>query len=305
MAPPGVRGASCRDWDRGLDCGFREDRFHIVAAWVWGASVLLYVPLTARLARENARWARPAQATGLVTLASALRGLDHVVYLRSDGTSGYGTFMGPATVLIVLALNLVVALWADVVRTKPQAHEAERWLYRLQGISRGVVVVQVPTSIYNSFQVSHGWGYGDEDTWPVDFDRWVPVYAGVGICTMGVGLSVVAVLMYRVSVHLRLQGSSLHTVVLINLAEQVVYDVFYILIAVLYFIADFDANGIFQAIVYYLGHLVGLWVMHAQIIAFFFVCREEDPFRSEDQLAKLLDGGQAGKAEDGVSIGRL
>ena len=105
---------------------------------------------------------------------------------------------------------------------------------------------------------------------------------------MGVGCSVVAVLMYAVSKRLKLEGSSLHTVTLLNLGEQIIYNLLYPVIGVLYFYCDFDANGALQALVFYLGHLVGLWVMHAQVVAFFFVCAVDDPFRSDEHYAELL-----------------
>jgi hypothetical protein len=307
MPPPGVRGAQCRAWDRGLDCGFREDRFHAVAAVVWFTTVLVTIPIALRLARHNkSHCARPAVVLHFVTLASALRGLDHTVYLLSDGASGYGTFMGAATVLLIFAVETAISRWADVVGVKAHREanrEAKRRIWAAQLTMRLVVLMQVPASLYNSFQASYGWGCGNwssicaPSTWH-SFDEWVMIYVMVGVCTLGVGCSIVALLMYAVSVRLKLYGSSLHMVSVLNLGEQVLYNVIYATLGVLYFVADFDANGVrdfdshgfYQALLFYLGHLVGLWLMHAQVVAFFFVCAVEDPFRSDEHYELLLEG---------------
>lgn len=312
MPPPGVRGEHCRDWDRGLDCGFREDRFHAIAAFVWAASVFVSIPFALRLARHNkSHCARPAVVLYLVIIASALRGLEHTVYLWSDGESGYGTLMGLATALLIFAVEIAVSRWADVVGVKAHSNrEVKRRIWAAQLTMRLVVLLQVPSSLYNSFQASYGWGCGNWATicapssWH-SFTEWVMIYTMVGVCTMGVGCSIVAVLMYTVSVRLKLHGSSLHTVTLLNIGEQVIYNLVYAGLAGLYFVADFDAYGVYQALVFYLGHIVGLWLMHAQVVAFFFVCAVEDPFRSDEHYARLLEGGDKPQTEVSPTIGYL
>ena len=69
---------------------------------------------------------------------------------------------GLATALLIVAVDIAVARWAAVVSAaaKSNLREAEQQLRAARVIMRAVVFLQVPTSLYNSFQASEGWGCG-------------------------------------------------------------------------------------------------------------------------------------------------
>ena len=89
---------------------------------------------------------------------------------------------GFATALLIVAVDIAVARWAAVVSAAAKSNlcEAEQQLRAARVIMRAVAFLQVPTSLYNSFQASEGWGCGTSAAIAV------LISAGMGGGTIGV-----------------------------------------------------------------------------------------------------------------------
>lgn len=289
--PSGVRGFNCpSSWDRGLDCNFDERSFHITATVIWAATAVAFGVFTGRVAWQNRPgcWHRPTRCLIFVTAASVLRGLDHFLYLLR--LVGFGTYHGIADMLVLFALWSMVQMWEDVMtglaRRQGTLEEVAGQIRKVRYVTTAICVLQCPVSLYCSLQTSNGWNTRDE--WITSFQTFMYLYFTSGYLTVGFGMTFTAVTMWKCSKKIHAESTAIHRVSLLNLCEQLMYDVALVTVAALYFHPDYDKKGSLQAACFGIGTLFAVWIMQGQIVLFFLACRSSDPFRCEAELSKLL-----------------
>jgi len=281
-----------------MDCAFNVRTFYITLAVIWSLTIVAFLSklLCGKVPTGTARSCLILTMTSAAfSLIEAILFLTKVPFyenMEKDTTDANHALSYTGTIFLSVALALWASLWCDVAGALAGPRSAQdtsikQAVSQLSMVRRGymvVAVLHVPICILRTFtEFKIGLQFWEST---LIWTAWLFISA----CCV---FTVFAVQMWLfVAKHLnnvkdteKVQG--LRLVTMVNLVEQMVYNLFLAAVGVLYFPEHSNSFGNIQLA--YFTLLFGLyWMLHAQVLFFFLVVKPNDPFHSKPDLEMLM-----------------
>jgi len=305
MAVGQVKGDECGPWRRGLDCNFSEDLFLELTGVVMLITAGTFIWKACRRSTAGHLPGSAARRCLLLGAASsvcyALDGLSAAVLPDPIAAPTYpyrvGTAMTLATILPVFMLRTFVRLWVTVTRSLIELSKASAASGECSGGAGGRhgLALRCIACAYDFWAFVHVPAAAvmtcSRYSWGPSFDIVILCWIGWSILTAVCLNSVLAVLMWHVvrqALGSFQRAASLRRVTLVNLLEQVLYNLIFTTTIALYMPDAYHSYGAVQAGVY-VGVFLLAWLVHAQVLLFFTVCDPNDPLYSDQGLQALVE----------------
>jgi hypothetical protein len=289
-----VYSRRCAEYERGQDCAFNQKTFYDIttAAWVLTALVCFWKAYRGHSkARTKACW-----CLGLTGISSMFNAADGFAYLVdvSDHGSRFPwahhhmlAFLG--SIFLVIALACFSWLWCDVAaalgKQGTEDHRDVELTHRLIRFGMLIIaIVHVPIAVVRSL----GW------TESIDMTTVLLVWTAWNGLAAACLASVFSLMMWFVTYrHLRHgpHAKGLRCLSWINLGEQVLFNIVLILVGCFYFSDDYQRLGAVQA-KFFASYFVLYWLMHLQILTFFFAVDVNDPLYCEEGFRGLMESNE-------------
>lgn len=279
---------------KGRDCAFDEATFTIVFAVLWILTALPLLAWAMPCLRKQWSASRLARASLLLAAASAVCSCaDQILHLKAGRLAGieqtYGnmTLWGVGSIFLVFAICVFSCVWCDVASALAKLHAPERQSARIISIVRFtyklMAALHVPFAALLSMHDYEFMRASFQEGWYMVWGAWLLF----GTCVVLSGLA--AAQYYIARFHLGdLDGArSLQEIALINLVEQVFFDIFFVVYVTLYQ-SDNSESGSNIAAYHSVGFLT-YWAMHVQVVLFFAILGPTDPLYSQGDLDSLME----------------
>lgn len=281
------RVGDCDAGMRGVDCAFNAALYFAVTAVVWILTALPLLAWATPCLRRQWSASRTARVSLLLVAASALCcSVDGVL---ASTTVGYGnqTLWTVGSILLVFGICAFSTTWCDVASALSGLHAGDQgWghlIVRARLTYKWMALLHVPFAMM--FSVHDYRDFVSHET----FDTIVMVWGAwlvFGTLFVLSGLACVQCYIARVCLAGVDGARSLQETALINLIQQLFFDLLIVIYAALY-AADSKPNGGIIAAYHALG-FIAFWAMHVQVVLFFAVLGNTDPMYNQSEFDQLL-----------------
>lgn len=279
-----------------MDCNFDVMTFYMIMAVIWSVTVVAF------LMKLLLPWGKAPTGTArtcliLTMISSAFSSVESILFIckvpflstNADGNDANHALSYIGTTFLSIALSLWASLWCDVAGALagPSGAQGKHATLQLSIVRRGYLAVAILHVPFCLLRAATEFNIGLEHTESVQiWTAWLSISACCIFTVFAMQMwRFVARYLNNVKDSQKVQG--LRTVTLVNLIEQMVYNLFLVAIGVLYFPEHSNRFGHVQLAYYTL--LCGLyWMMHIQVLFFFLVVKSNDPFHSKTDLEQLM-----------------
>jgi hypothetical protein len=284
----------------GEDCDFDVGLYSAVTAVLW---ILTALPLLAwAMPCLRRQWAASKRARASLVLAAVSAFccfLDDVLKFREDGY-GNQTLWSLGSIFLVFAIRAFSTTWCDVASAlgslHAPGHGGERLITNVRLTYKWMSMMHVPFALVFAL---HDYDFFCEERGCTAFEVVVRVYGAwlfFGTVVVLSGLSCAQYYIARVYLAGVEGVRSLQDTALINMVEQVLFDVLIFVYASLY-LSDSESDGGNIAAYHAVGFII-FWAMHVQVVLFFAVLGNADPMYSQGDMDALFLKAADGPTRD-------
>jgi hypothetical protein len=298
---------------RGTDCSFNAAQYFAVTAIIWILTALPLLAWATPCLRRQWFASKAARVSLLLVAASAL--CCFVDGMLASTTANYGnqTLWTIGSIFLVFGICTFSTTWCDVASALSNLHARDQgWgllVTRVRLTYKWMALLHVPFAVM--FSVHDYRDLVSENT----FETIVIVWGGwllFGTLFALSGLACVQCYIARVCLASVDGARSLQETALVNVIQQVFFDLLIVIYAALY--ASDSKSEDSNITAYHALGFIAFWVMHVQVVVFFAILGNTDPMYSQsefDQLLSKADGptddipastvGSPGNRDDNVA----
>lgn len=276
---------------RGADCGFNEGLFCTFTAVFWILTALPLLAWSMPCLRRGWNASAPARTSLLLAALSAVCCCLDDVFKGTVASYGNQTLWCVGSVFLVFSVCVFAHQWCNVASALLDLHgrggdaeaEGKLLISRVRLTYKWMSLMHIPfAALYSAHDYENIRGANGGDTIMQVWGVWLLVGTIGGLS----GLAIAQLYIARVCLAKVESARSLHDTALINLVEQLFFDLLVVVYIALW-MSDNRTEGSNIAAYHSVG-FVTFWAMHAQVVFFFAILGNTDPLYSQECLSKLL-----------------
>jgi len=277
----------CESGMRGTDCAFNAAQYFGVTAVIWILTALPLLAWATPCLRRQWSASKAARVSLLLVAASAFCCFVDGVLASTTVNYGNQTLWTLGSICLVFGICSFATTWCDVASALTGLHALDpgwgRLVSRVRLTYKWMAALHVPFALV--FSVHDYRSLVSEEAFETLVIVW-GVWLVFGTLFVLSGLACVQCYIARVGLAGVDGARSLQDTALVNVMEQLFFDLLMVVYAALY-ASDSETESSNIAAYHALG-FIAFWAMHVQVVGFFAILGNTDPMYSQNEFEQLL-----------------